>query len=59
MIALRAACLGDDDLRLRIGQGTDMGRPSLLLARAIRDGQDIVARVGGRCVAVMDGIIAF
>ena len=58
MIALRAACLGDGDLRLRVGQGTDMGRPSLLLAHAVREGQDIVARVGGRCVAVMDGNIA-
>ena len=58
MIALRAASLGVAELRLRIGQGTDMRRPSLLLASAYRDGQDVIARVGGSCVAVMDGTLS-
>jgi trans-2,3-dihydro-3-hydroxyanthranilate isomerase len=58
MIALRAASLGVADLQLRVGQGTDMGRPSLLLARATREGNDVIARVGGRCVAVMDGALS-
>lgn len=58
MVALRAASLGVADLRLRVGQGTDMGRPSLLLASATAEGQVFAARVGGRCVAVMDGLIA-
>lgn len=58
MIALRAASLGVADLHLRVGQGTDMGRPSLLLASGTGEGQTFVARVGGRCVAVMDGLIA-
>ncbi len=58
MIALRAASLGVADLHLRVGQGTDMRRPSLLLARASREERDIIARVGGRCVAVMDGVLS-
>ena len=55
MIALRAASLEVADLRLRVGQGTDMGRPSLLLASASSEGREVTARVGGRCVAVMEG----
>ena len=43
------------DLRLRVGQGVDMGRPSLLLARAGRQGSAMIACVGGRCVAAMEG----
>ncbi len=58
MIALRAASLGVADLQLRVGQGTDMGRPSLLLASATGKREDLVSRVGGRCVAVMDGLIS-
>jgi trans-2,3-dihydro-3-hydroxyanthranilate isomerase len=47
---------GADGLALRVGQGVDMGRPSLLLARAVRgaDGR-VTASVGGRCVAAMEG----
>ncbi len=46
----------DLDLALRVGQGVDMGRPSLLLARAHkRDGVVERVHVGGHCVAVMDG----
>jgi trans-2,3-dihydro-3-hydroxyanthranilate isomerase len=48
----------DADLRLRIEQGVDMGRPSLLFASARkRHGQLEAVRVGGYCVAVMEGTI--
>jgi trans-2,3-dihydro-3-hydroxyanthranilate isomerase len=44
------------DLELRIGQGEDMGRPSLLLTRAVkRDGKLVSAHVGGGCVEIMQG----
>ena len=55
MIALRAASLDVADLQLRVGQGTDMGRPSLLSSSATGEGRAFTARVGGRCVAVMEG----
>lgn len=46
----------DGELKLRIGQGVDMGRPSLLLTR-IRKQNGVVAsaHVGGRCVQMMEG----
>lgn len=41
---------------LRIGQGVDMGRPSLLLTRVRKQAGAIVsAHVGGRCVPMMEG----
>jgi trans-2,3-dihydro-3-hydroxyanthranilate isomerase len=47
---------GDGELRLRIGQGFDMGRPSLLLTRVVKQGGQIVsAHVGGGCVPMMEG----
>jgi trans-2,3-dihydro-3-hydroxyanthranilate isomerase len=46
----------DGELKLRIGQGVDMGRPSLLLTRVRKAGGAVVsAHVGGRCVAMMEG----
>jgi trans-2,3-dihydro-3-hydroxyanthranilate isomerase len=46
----------DGELRLTIGQGLDMGRPSLLLTRVIKQGGTIVsAHVGGRCAPMMQG----
>ena len=46
----------DLDLPLRIEQGIDMGRPSLLLARARKVGGEVVeVRVGGRCVPMLEG----
>ena len=46
----------DGELRLRIGQGVDMGRPSLLLTRVVKQGGAVVsAHVGGRCVQMMEG----
>jgi trans-2,3-dihydro-3-hydroxyanthranilate isomerase len=44
------------ELRLRIGQGVDMGRPSLLQTRVRKQAGAIVsAHVGGRCVPMMEG----
>jgi trans-2,3-dihydro-3-hydroxyanthranilate isomerase len=46
----------DGELKLRIGQGVDMGRPSLLLTRVRKAGGAVVsAHVGGRCVQMMEG----
>jgi trans-2,3-dihydro-3-hydroxyanthranilate isomerase len=57
-----AALLADIDprtegeLSLRFGQGVDMGRPSLLLTRALKeDGKVVSSHVGGGCVAMMEG----
>jgi trans-2,3-dihydro-3-hydroxyanthranilate isomerase len=45
-------------LRLRIAQGIDMGRPSLLEASAEkRNGQITGMWIGGRCVAMMHGAL--
>jgi trans-2,3-dihydro-3-hydroxyanthranilate isomerase len=46
----------DAELSLRIGQGVDMGRPSLLLTRVRKqDGVVMSAHVGGSCVQMMEG----
>jgi trans-2,3-dihydro-3-hydroxyanthranilate isomerase len=43
-------------LKLRIGQGVDMGRPSLLLTRMRKaNGVVVSAHVGGGCVQMMEG----
>jgi trans-2,3-dihydro-3-hydroxyanthranilate isomerase len=48
----------DGELKLRIGQGYDMGRPSLLLTRVRKQGGKAVsAHVGGGCVFMMDGTL--
>jgi trans-2,3-dihydro-3-hydroxyanthranilate isomerase len=48
----------DLSLRLRIVQGVEMGRPSLMDASAEkRDGRVVETRIGGRCVPVMRGTI--
>jgi trans-2,3-dihydro-3-hydroxyanthranilate isomerase len=46
----------DGEFKLRIGQGVDMGRPSLLLTR-VRKQNGVVtsAHVGGGCVQMMEG----
>jgi trans-2,3-dihydro-3-hydroxyanthranilate isomerase len=42
----------------RIHQGVDMGRPSLLLGRTAKNqGAVISTHIGGRCVAVLEGIL--
>jgi trans-2,3-dihydro-3-hydroxyanthranilate isomerase len=46
----------DGELRLRVGQGVDMGRPSLLLTRVRKtNGAVGSAHVGGACVQMMEG----
>lgn len=50
---------GDLDLALRIGQGDDCGRPSLLRTRAVKRGGAVVAaHVGGQGVEMMRGTFA-
>ncbi|OCK55279.1 PhzF family phenazine biosynthesis protein [Bradyrhizobium sp. LMTR 3] len=46
----------DGELNLKIGQGVDMGRPSLLLTRVRKnDGAVASIHVGGACVKMMEG----
>lgn len=46
----------DGELKLTVGQGFDMGRPSILLTRVRKQaGAIISAHVGGRCVQMMEG----
>ena len=48
--------LSDGELKLRIGQGVDMGRPSLLLTRVRKQSGAIASiHVGGSCVKMMEG----
>jgi trans-2,3-dihydro-3-hydroxyanthranilate isomerase len=60
--AAAAALLADLDpmkngeLKLRIGQGVDMGRPSLLLTRVRKHNGAVASiHVGGSCVQMMEG----
>jgi trans-2,3-dihydro-3-hydroxyanthranilate isomerase len=46
----------DGELKLSIGQGFDMGRPSILLTRVIKENGAVKsAHVGGSCVLMMEG----
>ena len=48
----------DLSLKFRIGQGIDMGRPSLLEASAEKRGGKIIGlSIGGRCVPMMRGVL--
>lgn len=50
--------LHDGEVRLRIGQGYDMGRPSLLLTRVVKqNGAVVTTHVGGNCVQMMEGTL--
>ena len=58
LAALLADLSGEQhgELTQRVGQGFDMGRPSLLLSRVHKENGAIVsAHVGGRCVPMMEG----
>lgn len=55
--ALRAALQGGTALRLRVGQGVDMGRASLLLAHAEGRPDGVWAGVAGQAVVVMEGTL--
>jgi trans-2,3-dihydro-3-hydroxyanthranilate isomerase len=47
---------GGGEMKLRIGQGFDMGRPSLMLTRVRKEnGRIASAHVGGSCVQMMEG----
>lgn len=46
----------DGELKLTVGQGFDMGRPSILATRVRKqDGKVVSAHVGGSCVQIMAG----
>jgi trans-2,3-dihydro-3-hydroxyanthranilate isomerase len=48
----------DGEVAMRIGQGFDMGRPSLLLTRVIKkNGAVVSTHVGGNCVQMMEGVL--
>jgi trans-2,3-dihydro-3-hydroxyanthranilate isomerase len=57
VVALLATVRKAQQLTLRVRQGVDMGRPSLLLASCDISGATPVVRVGGRCVTAMTGTI--
>jgi trans-2,3-dihydro-3-hydroxyanthranilate isomerase len=49
----------DATFQLRIAQGEDMGRPSLLLTEVEKAAGEVsTVRIGGRCVAMMEGVLA-
>jgi len=53
-----AALLADlgRELKLRVGQGFDMGRPSLMLTRVLKQNAAIAsAHIGGDCALMMEG----
>ena len=53
--ALLAELGGVPEIALRVGQGVDMGRSSLLLSRAKREDGGMRAYVGGRCMPMFEG----
>ena len=58
LAGLLASLRAESDLKVafRIGQGIDMGRPSLLEASAEKHGGKIIGlSIGGRCVPMMRG----
>ncbi|MGA7791312.1 MAG: PhzF family phenazine biosynthesis protein [Xanthobacteraceae bacterium] len=60
LVGLLASLRAERDLKLelRIAQGVDMGRPSLLLAAAEkRDGRLTALTIGGHCVTMMRGTL--
>lgn len=57
MAALVADVRGVSSLTLRVSQGVDMGRPSVLLAEVEAGEGAGSVRIGGRCVVVMEGTL--
>ncbi|MDT4834250.1 hypothetical protein FQZ97_678840 [compost metagenome] len=55
--ALRAALRGAGALHLRVGQGVDMGRASLLSAHAEPRSDGVWAGVAGQAAVVMEGTL--
>jgi trans-2,3-dihydro-3-hydroxyanthranilate isomerase len=52
---VRHRFFGKDSINIRSEQGFEIGRPSLLLLKAERSGEEINISVGGRCVIVAHG----
>ena len=52
------ADLRGTEVRLRVRQGEDMGRPSMLVTRSVSEGGAVRARVGGRCAAMFSGVFS-
>jgi len=57
LVGLIAEIDGKDRLFLRLAQGVDMGRPSLLEAEAAHSNGKTECWIGGACVPVMQGTI--
>jgi trans-2,3-dihydro-3-hydroxyanthranilate isomerase len=53
----KAGAGAEADVTLRIRQGVDMGRPSLLFARGYERDGAAGAKIGGRCVLMMRGSV--
>ncbi len=51
----RHRALGGDRVEVTVGQGHEIGRPSLLRLRAWTEGESIAVEVGGRVCAVAEG----
>jgi trans-2,3-dihydro-3-hydroxyanthranilate isomerase len=49
---------GDDSINIRSEQGYEIGRPSLLLLKAEKRGENIKISVGGKCIIVAHGDLA-
>jgi trans-2,3-dihydro-3-hydroxyanthranilate isomerase len=48
--------ISNGEVKLTVGQGFDMGRPSILKTRVVKRGGKVVsAHVGGACVQMMEG----
>ncbi len=60
LIQLLASLATERDVTIRktIAQGVDMGRPSIMLAEAVKQhGEVTEARIGGMCVPMMEGTL--
>jgi trans-2,3-dihydro-3-hydroxyanthranilate isomerase len=49
---------GTDNVAIRVEQGIELGRPSLLLLKAYKTGDDLQVEVGGRVFLVAEGKLA-
>jgi trans-2,3-dihydro-3-hydroxyanthranilate isomerase len=52
---LLATAVDAQELSLRIGQGTDMGRPSQFFVRVHVNADELTVHLGGNCVEVLEG----
>jgi predicted PhzF superfamily epimerase YddE/YHI9 len=54
---LEHSYLGPDSIDVRVEQGYEIGRPSLLYLQAARDGDEIRVDVGGKVQMVAKGVL--